>query len=140
LNLDDPWSDPGTGTERSGLLFQPDLPAGTGAFLDGADPVGREREAETYSLERCPAGLHNRENALAAALGARLAGASSPGIKGAWTISRLRHRLEFVAEINGSVSTMTQEPTSRPWSRPWKVLRLGNPHRRRKGQEAITAP
>ncbi|MBI5584277.1 MAG: UDP-N-acetylmuramoyl-L-alanine--D-glutamate ligase [Deltaproteobacteria bacterium] len=105
LNLDDPLVGP-LGRELNGPVyyFSRTSRPERGAFMDGKRiRLAVNGEGETYSLERFALpGLHNRENALAAALGARLAGASSPGIqRGLDGFQGFGHRLEFVAEING---------------------------------------
>lgn len=75
-----------------------------GAFLEGDRLILTGAGAgEVYDLSRFPlAGLHNRENALAAVLAARLAGATPPGIQSALeAFQGFGHRLEPVAEIAG---------------------------------------
>jgi UDP-N-acetylmuramoylalanine--D-glutamate ligase len=105
LNLDDPLVGP-LGEELPGPVYYFSRTARPkrGAFLDGERLLlAANGEAEVYSLEGFALpGLHNRENALAAALGARLAGASPAGIqRGLNDFQGFGHRLEFVAEING---------------------------------------
>ncbi len=64
-------------------------------------PGGAEERYET--LGRTLRGAHNRENAMAAILAARLAGASESGVReGLTTFPGLPHRLEIV-RVNGGV-------------------------------------
>jgi UDP-N-acetylmuramoylalanine--D-glutamate ligase len=105
LNLDDPLVGPlGKGLKSSVYYFSRSSRPQQGAFLSGDRILLTSlEEPEAYSLEGFALpGVHNRENALAAALGARLAGASPAGIqKGLNEFQGFGHRLEFVAEING---------------------------------------
>ncbi len=87
------------------VLFYPDGEASEGAMTIGRDLVLRH---PSWGEERIPwtalhlRGLHNRENAMAAALAARLAGASREGIlKGLESFHGLPHRLEDVGVLNG---------------------------------------
>jgi UDP-N-acetylmuramoylalanine--D-glutamate ligase len=105
LNLDDPLVGPlGRGMSGPVYYFSRSARPERGAYLEGDGlRLVLNREPEDYTLDGFALpGVHNRENALAAALGARLAGASPVGIqKGLNEFKGFGHRLEFVAEING---------------------------------------
>jgi UDP-N-acetylmuramoylalanine--D-glutamate ligase len=105
LNLDDPLvRNLGPGLQGSVYYFSRITQPDRGAYLDGDRLLVKiNGERESYSLERYGLpGVHNRENALAAALAARLAGASPPGLQKALNeFKGFGHRLEFVAEIDG---------------------------------------
>jgi UDP-N-acetylmuramoylalanine--D-glutamate ligase len=76
-----------------------------GAYLHGDELVFRDDGAEETILTRSEiplVGAHNLENALAAVVATRLAGASATAIaKGIRSFAGVEHRLEFVAEIGG---------------------------------------
>jgi UDP-N-acetylmuramoylalanine--D-glutamate ligase len=105
LNLDDPLVR-STGDELKGSVyyFSRSTRPPQGAFGEGDRILLTMPDGpEVYNLERFALpGIHNRENALAATLGARLAGSSPAGIqKGLNDFKGFGHRLEFVAEIGG---------------------------------------
>jgi UDP-N-acetylmuramoylalanine--D-glutamate ligase len=103
------WDDPlvrGIGEALKGPVyyFSRTEPLSRGAYLDqdrlrlnlGGPP-------EEYDLQAYPLpGVHNRENALAAVLGARLLGAAPEAVQRALDrFKGFRHRLEWVAEVRG---------------------------------------
>jgi UDP-N-acetylmuramoylalanine--D-glutamate ligase len=103
------WDDPlvrGIGEALLGPVyyFSRTEPLARGAYLDQdrlrLNFAGME---ETYDLQLFPLpGVHNRENALAAALGARLLGAAPEAVqRGLDRFKGFRHRLEWVAEVQG---------------------------------------
>ncbi len=78
----------------------------TGAFLKNGDIIlkldGKREEYICPAAERRLPGEHNLENILAAALAARLAGASPAAIAGAIReFKGVEHRLEFLRELDG---------------------------------------
>jgi UDP-N-acetylmuramoylalanine--D-glutamate ligase len=103
------WDDPlvrslGAKLQEPVFFFSRKDRPSPGAFLDNnqivleTDTIKEAYRLDGFSLP----GIHNLENALAAALGARLMGASSRGIQK--TLSSFKgfgHRLEWVAEIKG---------------------------------------
>ena len=79
-------------------------PLPLGAFLDhDRIRLNLSGPPEAYDLQAFPLpGVHNRENALAAVLGARLLGAAPEAVQRALEhFKGFRHRLEWVAEVRG---------------------------------------
>jgi UDP-N-acetylmuramoylalanine--D-glutamate ligase len=76
-----------------------------GAYLHGDDLVFRHEGIEEVILTRGEiplVGDHNLENALAAVVATRLAGATAQGVaRGIRSFAGVEHRLEFVAEVSG---------------------------------------
>ncbi|HSO72446.1 MAG TPA: UDP-N-acetylmuramoyl-L-alanine--D-glutamate ligase [Thermodesulfobacteriota bacterium] len=103
------WDDPlvrGFGAALKGPVydFSRSESLSRGAYLD----LDRLRlnltgAPESYDLQAFPLpGVHNRENALAAVLGARLLGAAPEAVQRALErFKGFRHRLEWVAEVRG---------------------------------------
>lgn len=93
------------GTPGKVVWFYPEGEGDEGAMTLGSDLVLRH---PSWGEDRIPwsalrlRGEHNRENAMAAALAARLAGATRDGIaRGMESFLGLRHRLEDLGEIKG---------------------------------------
>ena len=106
LNADDPAVQRRYAPTRPQVYwFSRKQRAAQGAFLHGDDIVFRNDGAEETVLKRGEiplAGAHNLENALAAVVATRLAGATVAAIaKGIRSFAGVEHRLEFVREING---------------------------------------
>jgi UDP-N-acetylmuramoylalanine--D-glutamate ligase len=103
------WDDPlvrGIGESLKGPVyyFSRIEPLSRGAFLDQDRlRLNLRGPTEVYDLQAFPLpGLHNRENALAAVLGARLLGAASEAVQRVLErFKGFRHRLEWVAEVRG---------------------------------------
>ena len=106
LNADDPGTTPLAPARPQVYWFSRKQRAAQGAFLRGDDIVFRNEGKEEIVLKREEVGLpgaHNLENVLAAVAAARLAGANSKAIReGVQSFPGVEHRLEFVAEINGT--------------------------------------
>ena len=103
------WDDPlvrGIGEALPGPVyyFSRIEPLSRGAYLD-QDRVRLNLGGpqEVYDLQAFPLpGVHNRENALAAVLGARLLGAAPEAVQRALErFKGFRHRLEWVGEVRG---------------------------------------
>jgi UDP-N-acetylmuramoylalanine--D-glutamate ligase len=103
------WDDPlvrGIGETLKGPVyyFSRTEPLSRGAYLDQDRlRLNLSGPLETYDLQAFPLpGVHNRENALAAVLGARLLGAVPEAVQRALErFKGFRHRLEWVAEVRG---------------------------------------
>ncbi|MGA8027161.1 MAG: UDP-N-acetylmuramoyl-L-alanine--D-glutamate ligase [Bryobacteraceae bacterium] len=95
LNDEDPVCRDLAGRTKADVYwFSPSL----GSLTFPADKPGNRWTVPTLKLR----GLHNVENAMAAALVARLAGAEVEGIGAAvQSFAGVEHRLEFVRELNG---------------------------------------
>ena len=105
LNWDDPLVH-GIGKQLKGPVYYfsrtESLPLG--AYLDQDRlRLNRSGPTEEYDLRAFPLpGVHNRENALAAVLVARLLGAAPEAVQRALErFKGFRHRLEWVAEVRG---------------------------------------
>lgn len=105
LNADDPWlRDLEVRARRR--VFSRRGPVADGCFVAGDRVVEVSPGASEVELFHCDevplAGLHNLENAMAAALLARAIGAELDGLKrGLKTFRGLPHRMEWVAERSG---------------------------------------
>jgi len=103
------WDDPlvrGVGEALKGPVyyFSRTEPLSRGAYLDQDRlRLNLTGPPESYDLQAFPLpGVHNRENALAAVLGARLLGAAPEAVQRALErFQGFRHRLEWVAEVRG---------------------------------------
>ncbi len=103
------WDDPlvrriGEGLKGPVYYFSRTEPLSRGAYLDQERlRVNLSGAPEEYDLRDFPLpGVHNRENALAAVLGARLLGAAPEAVQRALArFKGFRHRLEWVAEVRG---------------------------------------
>jgi UDP-N-acetylmuramoylalanine--D-glutamate ligase len=103
------WDDPlvrriGEGLKGPVYYFSRTEPLSRGAYLDQERlRVNLGGPPEEYDLLAFPLpGVHNRENALAAVLGARLLGAAPEAVQRALArFKGFRHRLEWVAEVRG---------------------------------------
>jgi UDP-N-acetylmuramoylalanine--D-glutamate ligase len=103
------WDDPlvrGIGETLKGPVyyFSRIEPLSRGAYLDlDRLRLNLSGPPEEYDLQAFPLpGVHNRENALAAVLGARLLGAAPEAVQRALErFKGFRHRLEWVAEVRG---------------------------------------
>lgn len=103
------WDDPlvrGIGETLQGPVyyFSRTEPLSRGAYLDRDRLVlNLPGPQESYDLRTFPLpGVHNRENALAAVLGARLLGAAPEAVQRALErFKGFRHRLEWVADVRG---------------------------------------
>jgi UDP-N-acetylmuramoylalanine--D-glutamate ligase len=103
------WDDPlvrGIGEALKGPVyyFSRTEPLSRGAYLDQDRLwLNLSGPPEEYDLQAFPLpGVHNRENALAAVLGARLLGAAPEAVQRALDrFKGFRHRLEWVAEVRG---------------------------------------
>jgi UDP-N-acetylmuramoylalanine--D-glutamate ligase len=105
LNWDDPLVQ-AIGQQLKGPVyyFSGTEPLPRGAYLDQARlRINLGGPAEEYDLRAFSlSGIHNRENALAAVLGARLLGAASDAVQRALEhFKGFGHRLEWVAEVRG---------------------------------------
>ena len=105
LNWDDPLVH-GIGKQLKGAVyyFSRTEPLPLGAYLDQDRlRLNLSGPPEEYDLQAFPlSGVHNRENALAAVLGARLLGAAPEAVQRALErFKGFRHRLEWVAEVRG---------------------------------------
>jgi UDP-N-acetylmuramoylalanine--D-glutamate ligase len=105
LNWDDPLVH-GIGKQLKGPVyyFSRTEPLSPGAYLDQDRlRLNLSGPPEEYDLRTFPLpGIHNRENALAAVLGARLLGAAPEAVQRALEhFKGFGHRLEWVAEVRG---------------------------------------
>ena len=96
----------GIGKQLKGPVyyFSRTEPLPLGAYLDQDRlRLNLSGPPEEYDLQAFPLpGVHNRENALAAVLGARLLGAAPEAVQRALErFKGFRHRLEWVAEVRG---------------------------------------
>jgi UDP-N-acetylmuramoylalanine--D-glutamate ligase len=105
LNADDAATTPYAPMVPRVYWFSRKQRVAQGAYVRDEEIVFRQdgKEEVLLKLEDIPlAGAHNVENVLAAAVVARLAGASAAAIaKGVSSFAGVEHRLEFVAEIGG---------------------------------------
>jgi UDP-N-acetylmuramoylalanine--D-glutamate ligase len=105
LNADDAATTPYAPMVPRVYWFSRKQRVAQGAYVRDEEIVFRQdgKEEVLLKLEDIPlAGAHNVENVLAAAVVARLAGASAAAItKGVSSFAGVEHRLEFVAEISG---------------------------------------
>jgi UDP-N-acetylmuramoylalanine--D-glutamate ligase len=105
LNADDAATTPYAPMVPRVYWFSRKQRVAQGAYVRDEEIVFRQdgKEEVLLKLEDIPlAGAHNVENVLAAAVAARLAGASAAAIaKGVSSFAGVEHRLEFVAEIGG---------------------------------------
>jgi UDP-N-acetylmuramoylalanine--D-glutamate ligase len=105
LNADDEVASSYAPVRPRVLWFSRQKPVERGCFVRADEIVYRSEETETVLLRRRDIGLrgnHNVENALAAALAAKVAGVDPDLIaKGVRTFAGVEHRLEFVAAIAG---------------------------------------
>lgn len=105
LNADDAATTPYAPAVPRVYWFSRKHRVAQGAYVRDEEIVFRQdgKEEVLLKLEDIPlAGAHNVENVLAAAVAARLAGASAAAIsKGVSSFAGVEHRLEFVAEIGG---------------------------------------
>ncbi len=105
LNAGDPVIAAHVATIRSRKLYFGTADAGHAAGLDGSQLILRLPGRETSRLDLARfrlRGVHNAENAAAAALAALSAGADPAGIQAALDAFRpAAHRLETIATING---------------------------------------
>jgi len=105
LNADDPATTKYAPSKPQVFWFSRKQRVAQGAFVREDEIVFRHdgKEEVVLKLQDIPlAGAHNVENALAAAVATRLAGADAAAIaRGVRSFSGVEHRLEFVAEIGG---------------------------------------
>jgi UDP-N-acetylmuramoylalanine--D-glutamate ligase len=105
LNADDPATTKYASSKPQVFWFSRKQRVAQGAFVREDEIVFRHdgKEEVVLKLQDIPlAGAHNVENALAAAVATRLAGADAAAIaRGVRSFSGVEHRLEFVAEIGG---------------------------------------
>src|SRR5215467_11364657 len=105
LNADDSASAAYAPRRPQMFWFSRKTEVGQGAFVRGGGIVfrGGSGDEEILPLGEIPLpGAHNLENALAAVVSARLAGARpSPVASGIRSFQGVEHRIEFVAEVQG---------------------------------------
>jgi UDP-N-acetylmuramoylalanine--D-glutamate ligase len=105
LNADDAAVTPYAPSRPRGYWFSRKQRVAQGAYLHGDDLVFRHEGIEEVILTRGEiplVGEHNLENALAAVVATRLAGATAQAVaQGIRSFAGVEHRLEFVAEVDG---------------------------------------
>jgi UDP-N-acetylmuramoylalanine--D-glutamate ligase len=102
LNADDPVTcGYAEGTAAKSMFFSSTSKVETGAWLD-RDQIVLDDQPLMPAVEVPLRGVHNLENTMAAAIMARLAGATHEQIRAAVvSFPGVEHRLEFVRDLNG---------------------------------------